>query len=367
MVWEIILIASVISATSAIPGVFLVLRRMSLISDAISHSVLFGIVILFFLVKSIHSPWLVFGAVATGILTVYLSELLLKTRLLKEDASIGLVFPALFSIGVILISKYAADIHIDTDAVLMGEIALAPFERFELSGFDLGPISVWVMGGIGIFNLLILLVFYKEFKISTFDAGLASALGFAPALLHYLLMFTTSITAVGAFDSVGSILVVALMIAPAASAYLLTDKLYLMIVLSIVIGISASIIGVLLAFWIDVSISGSMATVCGLTFLLAYLFAPKHGIVAIAILHYEKKWIFAGYMVCVHLYYHEDTEIESDESDISQLTSHFNWTEKYSNRVIETGLRERLFTKSKTKLSLTNLGRETARELMNRG
>ncbi len=367
MMMEILIIAVIIAATCAIPGVFLILRRMSLISDAISHSVLFGIVIVFFLVKSLHSPLLIAGAVLTGILTVFLSEMLLKTRLLKEDASIGLVFPALFSIGVILISMYAGNIHLDTDAVLMGEIALAPFDRFIIAGVDLGSVSAWLMGGIGILNILFVAVFYKELKISTFDAGLAAALGFAPGLLHYALMITVSITAVGAFDTVGSILVVAFMIAPGASAYLLTDRLWLMVVLSMAIGMISAVIGVLLAFALDTSIAGTMASVTGIIFMITFLFAPQYGIIAKIILQRERKWVFAAYMLAVHLYYHEDTELESEESDISHLTGHLGWNQKYSLRVLATGQKEGIFTRENSRLILTDLGRATARSLMDRG
>lgn len=365
MLSEIIIIAIIIAVACAVPGVFLILRRMSLISDAISHSVLFGIVVFFFLVKSLHSPLLVAGAVLTGILTVFLSELLLKTKLLKEDASIGLVFPALFSIGVILISMYAGNIHLDTDAVLMGEITLAPFERFIVAGIDLGPVSAWLMGGIGILNILFIIVFYKELKISTFDAGLATALGFAPVFIHYLLMIMVSITAVGAFDTVGSILVVAFMIAPGASAYLLTDKLWLMIIISALIGAFSAVVGVLLAFALNTSISGTMATVGGIVFLLTFLFAPEYGIIAKILIQRDRKWVFASYMLAVHLLYHEDTELEEEESDSSQLTGHFNWNEKFSQKVLTTGIREEVFRREGTRLFLTDLGRETAKSLMN--
>ena len=367
MLIEIIIIAFIIAIACAVPGVFLILRRMSLISDAISHSVLFGIVVFFFLFKSLHSPLLVAGAVLTGILTVFLSEILLKTKLLKEDASIGLVFPALFSIGVILISMYAGDVLLDTDAVLMGEITLAPFDRFIVSGVDLGPVSAWLMGGIGLLNIIFIVVFYKELKISTFDAGLAAALGFSPALIHYLLMIMVSITAVGAFDTVGSILVVAFMIAPGASAHLLTDKLSLMIVLSALIGAFSAVVGVLIAFSFNTSISGTMATVGGLVFFLTFLFAPQYGIIAKILVQRDRKWVFASYMLAVHLLYHEGSELEEEESDLSQLTGHFNWNEKFSQRVLTTGIREGVFKRQGTRLYLTDLGRETAKSLMNQG
>jgi manganese/zinc/iron transport system permease protein len=136
---EIQLVAVVVAVACSLPGVFLVLRRMALMSDAITHTVLLGIVLAFFLTHNIASPLLVLGAAAMGVITVALVELLLKTRLVREDASIGLVFPALFSIAVILISRYAGSVHLDTDAVLLGEIAFAPFRRLEMGGMDLGP------------------------------------------------------------------------------------------------------------------------------------------------------------------------------------------------------------------------------------
>src|SRR5262249_47108473 len=160
------------------------------------------------------SPWLLFGAAATGLVTVSLVELLQRTRRVKEDAAIGLVFPALFSVSIILVSHYAENIHLDTDSVLLGELAFAPLDHLELGSLDLGPKAAWVMAGILLLNVGFELLFYKELKLATFDAGLAAALGFSPALVHYGLMALVSVTAVGAFDAVGSILVVALMIVP---------------------------------------------------------------------------------------------------------------------------------------------------------
>lgn len=150
---EIQLIGIVVAAACALPGVFLVLRRMAFMSDAISHSMLLGLVIGFFVVEDLTSPFLIFAAAITGLVTVALVELLHRTRLVAEDASIGLVFPVLFSIGVLLISKYAGNVHLDTDAVLMGEIAFAPFSRFLVAGIDLGPRSLWIM--IGIFSSML--------------------------------------------------------------------------------------------------------------------------------------------------------------------------------------------------------------------
>ena len=143
---EIQLIAAVVAVACALPGVFLVLRRMAMMSDAISHTVLLGIVLGFFLVGDLGSPLLIFGAAATGVLTVVLVEVLNRTRLVKEDAAIGLVFPALFSLAVILISRYAGNVHLDMDAVLLGELAFAPFDRLVVLGTDIGPRALYSHG-----------------------------------------------------------------------------------------------------------------------------------------------------------------------------------------------------------------------------
>jgi len=158
---DIQLIAAVTAAACALPGVFLVLRRMAMMSDAISHSILLGIVIGFFVVESTTSPLLIFFAAAVGLLTVVLVESLQRTGLVREDAAIGIVFPLLFSIGVILISKYASNVHLDLDAVLLGELAFAPFDRLQVSGWDLGPKGLWVMGTILALNLALVVAFFK--------------------------------------------------------------------------------------------------------------------------------------------------------------------------------------------------------------
>ncbi|MBI2547778.1 metal ABC transporter permease [Candidatus Woesearchaeota archaeon] len=267
---EIILIASIIATSSALVGVFLVLRRVSLLSDAISHAILLGIVLAFLITKDLASPLLIIGAALVGVITVTATELLIATKKLKEDASIGLVFPILFALAVILINLFASNVHLDQDAVLLGELAFAPFERLTLFGFNL-PRSLWINGIILGIDLLFILLFYKELKITTFDPYLAASLGFSPVLLHYGLMSLVSITAVGAFDAVGSILVVALMIAPPATAYLLTNHLWKMMSLSIIIGLLAGVSGYGLAHWVDASIAGSMAMMTGVFFALAWL------------------------------------------------------------------------------------------------
>ncbi|MDC8002516.1 metal ABC transporter permease [Aureisphaera galaxeae] len=351
---EIQLIAMVVAIACAIPGVFLVLRKMALISDAISHSILPGIVLGFFLTHDLNSPWLILLAAITGVITVVLVEAIQKTGLVKEDTAIGLVFPALFSIGVILIAKNANDVHLDVDAVLLGELAFAPFDRLELFGADVGPKSLWVMGIILICTLALLFLFFKELKVSTFDAGLSSALGISPIVMHYGLMSVSSITVVGAFDAVGAILVVALMIAPAATAYLLTSDLKKMIGLSIAFGVASALMGYWAAHLLDASISGAMTSVLGLVFLSVYLFAPNKGLISVLYRQRQQRTEVSLLTFLLHLNNHQDI----NERHINHLNEHINWQKVRSKTVVDLALKNNMISIEDDIVSLTEKGLE---------
>lgn len=360
---EIQLIAAIVAVACALPGVFLVLRRMAMMSDAISHTVLLGIVLSFFAVQNLHSPWLILGAAAMGVITVSLVELLNRTGLVKQDAAIGLVFPALFSVAVILISRFARGVHLDVDAVLLGELAFAPFDRLSLFGLDL-PRALVVMSAILLLTLLFILLFYKELKLATFDAGLAAALGFSPALIHYGLMTLVSITAVGAFDAVGSVLVVALMIAPAAGAYLLTDNLQRMLGLSALIAVVGAIAGYWLARGLDANIAGSMATTTGFVFLLIFLFAPERGMVALARRRARQALEFAQTMLTIHLLQHEGHPEAHEESRFDHLLKEIRWEPTFAERVVRFAERSGVIQRNQEFLQLTESGRTLARQAM---
>jgi manganese/zinc/iron transport system permease protein len=362
---EIQLLAVIVSVACALPGVFLVLRRMALMSDAISHSILLGIVLAFFWVHDLAHPLLVVGATAVGVLTVALVEALHRTRRVKEDAAIALVFPALFSIAVLLIARYAGSVHLDVDAVLLGEIAFAPFNRLEVGGRDLGPRALWLMSTILVLNAGALLLFYKELKLSTFDAGLAAALGFSPALVHYGFMTLVSVTAVGAFEAVGSILVVALMIAPPAAAWLLTDRLPVMIVLSGFIAAASALAGFWVAWTVDASIAGSMAAMTGVAFLGALMFAPERGVIAGIRRRARQRLEFAGLMLSIHLLHHEGGPRAEKENRLGHLQEHLRWTPEFARRVVRRAERDGLLVREGgDRLRLTALGREAARHRM---
>ena len=361
--FEIQLIAIVVAAACALPGVFLVLRSMAMMADAISHTVLLGIVIAFFVVQDLQSPWLLIGAAVMGVVTVSLVEALNRTQRLKQDAAIGLVFPALFSLAVILISRFARGVHLDVDVVLLGELAFAPFDRFVLFGLDV-PHALVTMTAVLILNAGFIALFYKELKLATFDAGLAAALGFTPALLHYGLMTLVSITAVGAFDAVGVILVVALMVTPAAAAYLLTNDLKKMLLLAVGIGVAGAVGGYWLARLLNANIAGAMATVVGLLFLVTFLLAPERGILAVLRRRRRQRLDFAQTMLAIHLLHHEGQPEAQEECRVEHLLRDIHWQPAFAANVVRYAERKGMIQRERDLLRLTLDGRQLAVDAM---
>ncbi|MEM9293821.1 MAG: metal ABC transporter permease [Acidobacteriota bacterium] len=297
----IVAVGSLVAASCALVGSFLVLRKMALLGDAISHAVLPGIVIAFLISGGRSTVSMMIGATALGVLTVFLVELSYRTRRLKEDASIGVVFPALFALGVLLISRYASAVDLDLDCVLYGEIAYAPLDVLTWGDLSLGPRALWLTGFVFLLNLSLVTLFYKELKITTFDTQLAATLGFAPTLVHYLLMSLVSVTVVGSFESVGAILVVAMLVVPPSAAYLLTQRLSTLLFLAVGLGVASALFGYLLARTLDASIAGGMAVMSGLIFLACFCFAPRHGLLARWLRHRRLGRRLAEQLLMLHL------------------------------------------------------------------
>ena len=277
----IILTGSLVAVCASLLGSFLVLRKMSMVGDAISHAVLPGLVFAFLISGSRSSFPMLVGAASFGILTTILIEVFQKKFRLQVDASIGVTFTALFALGVILISAYTGKIDLDQDCVLYGEIAYVPLDIwFTGGGVNLGPYPIWTIGT----TLLIVLGFvifgFRGLKITTFDEHYAASLGISTVFWHYSLMALVSLTTVVSFESVGAILVVAFFIIPAATAYLWTHDLKTMLILSSLIGILCSVLGYFLAAKINGSIAGAMATVAGFIFILSFIFNPNSGLIA---------------------------------------------------------------------------------------
>ncbi|MBX2970540.1 MAG: metal ABC transporter permease [Cyclobacteriaceae bacterium] len=275
----IILTATLVSASCALLGCFLILRRMAMVGDAISHAVLPGIVIAFLLSGSRDSVTMLLGAGIIGMFTTFLIEFFHKKARLQTDASIGVTFTWLFAIGVVMISLFAGKVDLDQDCVLYGEIAYVPLDVIiTQGGVNIGPKALYVSGIILLVTLLFIFLAYRKLFLTTFDPAFASAIGISTTLWHYALMGAVSMTTVASFESVGAILVVALLIAPAATAYLLTDNFKTMLGLACLAGTISSITGYYLAVWLDGSIAGAIATMSGMLFGIAMIFSPAHGL-----------------------------------------------------------------------------------------
>jgi len=277
---QLFLTAVLVATSCTLPGTFLILRGTSLISDAISHAILLGIVLSFLIFQKFYIPLLFSGAICMGLITIACIEYLIQTKRLHPDAIIGVVFPCLFSIAVILINFYAQNIHLDIDAVILGELAFTPFYQIYWRNLSIGSYAIWLMIFILLINITMTIIFYRKLITSTFDPDYASIIGYQPKLTFWILMTTTCITILGAFESAGTILVIAFIIIPPSTAFLITHRITHMIIISILISILGSIIGSIFAHIMHISIAGSIATIQGVLFgtiaLIQYLYKKNY-------------------------------------------------------------------------------------------
>lgn len=354
---------ALVGSAATLVGVFLVLRKNSMLSDAISHSIVLGIVIVWLLTHQQSGPVQLIGAALTGLLTVFLTELLTSSRKVKDDAAIGLVFPALFSIGVLLLNIYARDVHIDAHTVLLGEIGFIWLKTMTVLGYEIPQALVW-MTVVTFVNAAFVFLFFKELKLTIFDPNLARALGFAPTALFYGLLMLTSTTAVAAFDAVGAVLFIAFVIVPPSAAYLLTDRLGLMLLIGIAIATASSIIGYQAAVTLDVSIGGMMAVVTGLFLIAAFLFGPRYGLLAGLIRRWSERYANESRALVVHLYHHEGEAECQEESARDALQSHLSWTKQKADDVVGRSLTADMVRQDGDILVLTDKGRAIARQLL---
>ena len=270
---------------SALLGPYLVLRKMSMMGDAISHAVLPGLAIAFLISNSRASLPMFFGAAIVGLLTAIFTEWIRSFGKVDEGASMGVVFTGLFALGLVLVVQAADKVDLDPGCVLYGAIEMTPLDTTTFLGYDV-PRVVITLGAVALLNLTCILLFYKELKITSFDPALATTLGISSRLMHYMLMTLVAVTAVASFEAVGNILVVAMLIVPAAAAYMLTDRLGVMIFLSVIFGIASAVLGHLGAIMVppifgygSTTTAGMMALAAGLLFAIAALCGPRHGII----------------------------------------------------------------------------------------
>jgi len=263
--------AILVSASCGLLGVFLILRKMAMVGDAISHAVLPGIVLAFLFSGNRDSITVLIGAMLLGVLASVLIEVFHKRARLQEDAAIGVTFTWLFAIGVILISLFSRQVDLDQDCVLYGEIAYVPLDVFITdAGLNLGPRALWIGAGTFIIVGIFILIGYKGLQVTSFNEEFAISVGITAALWHYLLMGMVSMVTVASFEVVGAILVVALLVVPAASAYLISKRLPMVLMLTLMFGALSSISGYYLSKYLNGSIAGAIASMTGFWFAVSF-------------------------------------------------------------------------------------------------
>ncbi|RJP38325.1 MAG: iron ABC transporter [Phycisphaerales bacterium] len=286
---SIVIVAALGAMACALLGSFLLLRRMSMMGDAISHAVLPGLVAAFLISGSRSAMAMLIGAAVVGILTAAFTQWVHQLGKVEESASMGVVFTALFAVGLVMIVRFADSVDLDPECVLYGAIELTPLDTVTLLGKPVARSAV-VLAAVLLLDVAFVLAFYKELRISSFDPALATTLGIHARLMHYVLMTLVAMTTVACFESIGSILVIAMLIVPPAAAHLLTDRYGVLLLLSTLLGAASAGLGHLGAIWAptwwgfeDTNTAGMMAVAAGLLFAAAVLFSPRHGIISRAL------------------------------------------------------------------------------------
>lgn len=275
--WWIIAIGAACAAACALVGCYLVLRRMALLGDAISHAVLPGLAAAFMLSGTRDIGVMLIGAAASALITAVLSAALSRFGRVPEDAAMGVVFTSLFALGVIMVNRVGQSIDLDPGCVLYGLIELTPLDTVKLAGIEAPRAALWMFGAL-IVNAGAYVIFFKEIRIVAFDAALATTMGLSATAIHAGMLALVAGTTVVSFEAVGSILVVAMLIAPPAAAHLLTDRFSRMLWISAALGAASSVIGYLLSLHFNTSVAGMMSVAAGGLFVCAALLSPRHGL-----------------------------------------------------------------------------------------
>jgi len=252
----------IVGVLCSVVGCFVVLRAMAFLGDALAHAILPGVAIAYLLGADV-----LVGALVAAVLVAVGIGLFSRHGGLKEDTAIGILFAAALALGVVLMStvrSYATDLT----HILFGNV------------LGVAPADLWLTGIIAVVTLAVLLVLFKEFQLATFDPVLAHMLGKRPELLRFTMLILLSLTIVASLKTVGVGLVAALLVTPAATAYLLTRRLSTMMALSAAVGVLASVVGLYLSYYLDIASGAAVVLVATAAFLAAYVAAPRRGLIA---------------------------------------------------------------------------------------
>lgn len=323
---QVYMVLIITAMTCSVLGSFLILRNLSMVCDALSHSVLLGIVLAFIIVKDLDSPFLIIGAGIFGVLTVWVVEKISNMGLVKNDDALGIVFPMFFSIAVIIISKFFRNVHLDVDIVLMGEVLLSPFTKM----FGL-PKDFVIMSVLFVINLIYTTIFFRSLKLLTFDKDYAFMQSIKINLLFYSLMVLTSITSVASFNTIGAILVISFFITPTSTAFLVAKSLKGMIVWSMIFAIINASVGYILAISFNLSIAG-MCSFVGMIICIIMIVFNKDGFIVRLMNQINIKKQLDYDLVLLHLYRHKNNFIETG---FDYINKHLNWDRKKSDKKLE--------------------------------
>ncbi len=278
-IWMMIM-CFLVALPCALLGAFLILRKMSLVGDAISHSALPGIVVAFAFVGDLSSPWLLVGAALAGLLVTFLIEQIhLHTRV-KQDSAIGIAFTSLFALGLVLIPLLLGDkVHLHQDSVIEGNVSHVAYAKtLEIMGLQV-PDSIIPAAIVALVTLSLIIILYRVLMLSSFDAGLSASFGYKPSVVHYLFMAVIAVVVVSAFEAVGAILVIALLILPGATAFLCTYRLKMMLLISAAHAFLSSILGILISIRFNGKESAGVVVAGTMLFVIAWLLGPADGVI----------------------------------------------------------------------------------------
>ncbi len=375
----IIVVGSLCALASALLGNFLVLRRLSLMGDAISHSVLPGIAAAFLFTGTRGSVVVLIGAASMGLLTVWLTELIRRYGKVEESAAIGVVFTSLFAVGLIMIVRAGDSIDLDPSCVLYGSLEMITLDSRKVDT-PLGAIPqvVLTLGTVCLLNALFVIAFFKQWQISTFDPLLSQAQGISPTWFHYILASLVAITCIASFEAVGNILVVAMLVVPASTAFLLSKRLSRMVLLSAILGIASAVIGHLLARFLPVAFgfksvnsAAMMAVASGLFLLLAVIASPKAGVLVRLIEHRSVARKIIGEDILALLYRHSERMAGTDDKRSNQadlpamdIANQLKIPLQRVHSVASDLVREGLVTTPQASVALTDRGHRIAQNLI---
>jgi len=333
---ETILIVCLTSVACAIPGVFIVLRGMSTLSNSVNYPVLFGMAAALFFVQSAGSPVIVLMAGLLGAVVIMLTEKILKTGIIKRDAAAAVAaYPFFFSIAVIFIFLFPLQTHTDIEAALLGELAFARFRRLEALGYDLGPVAFWQSGGLALVNIILAVIFYKELKLAVFDYGYAAAAGFTPKRVIYGVVLILSFTSAVSYEITGSVMTAGFIVGPAIIASYFTKDLWKLLFLSPLVGVISCLFGYNTAYLFDTSIAGTIVSVMGGFLLLSFWFAPDTGAIAKVLIKRRAKIELSVNLLLVHLWQHEILGNAAEKNAADAVSPYLNWNSDFTDTVVK--------------------------------